>query len=225
MKTKFKGGKLCTLENIDGDIYTKGRQYIPELPHLWLDADNENIIIKEIKDKKECDNAKFMSEKFDFVPRYYGCYTCNNGSRRPLIYLVMEKINAVSLNPNPDDFDEDSVNEKLIKLNKYFPKIYEKYSILCDNGILWGDLFCRNVLVDDNDDVFFIDFEDEYIEFFNYPVPNRLTPEELLENMENDLRGGYYGGKKRRVKNKKTITKRKTYKKKKCKKNKSKKYN
>jgi Ser/Thr protein kinase RdoA (MazF antagonist) len=64
------------------------------------------------------------------------------------------------------DDDKYSFDEKINLLRKYISKIYEKYLLLCDNGIIWNDLYCRNILVDDNDNekIYFIDFDFEFSE-------------------------------------------------------------
>lgn len=203
MNNKLKGGKLCTLENIDDDIYTKGNL---AFPNIWFDENNDDVIIKLIYNIKECENAKIMAEKFDFVPRYYGCYKCDKAypgvTWGTPIYLVMEKINGVSLNPDQFDFSDEAIAEKIKKLNQYFPEIYKKYLLLCKEGILWNDLYCRNVLIDNNENVIFIDFDDKFMKFFNHEVPP-MSYDTLLKKMLDDLQG-LDGGKLTNKKNRKT---------------------
>ena len=74
----LKGGKLCTIQNIEEDIYTKGEFLNPNFRHIWIDKNNENIIIKHITSEEECTMTEMMANLFDFVPRYYGCFTCDD---------------------------------------------------------------------------------------------------------------------------------------------------
>jgi hypothetical protein len=82
MKLNLKGGNLCKFEDIEEDIYTKGLLLNSKFPHIWLDEIDKNIIIKQIKSTDECEMTKQMAELFDFVPRYYGCFTCNDIKRK-----------------------------------------------------------------------------------------------------------------------------------------------
>lgn len=208
----LKGGKLCNFQNMEGDIYTKGSLLDPKFKHIWLDENNENIIIKKIKSEEECEMTKMMADEFDFVPKYYGCFTCNDIERRPKykkpneydernvknIYLVIQRLNATSL-----DDSKYSIDKKIELLETYMSQIYEKYLLLCDKGIIWRDLYCRNILVDDEGKIYFIDFDFEFSEIMEGSIPKeqRYTEEQLHEDLIRDLYESN-GGRRRKNKNK-----------------------
>lgn len=207
---KMIGGRLCEggelspddndkdeNGNTVPDIYTKGRLFLEDFPHLWLDENNENIIIKSIKSRSECDNIKTLSERFDFVPRYYGCYTCDITQKRPRYkkpgefdeikvknnYLVMERLNGRSIDDTSRTFEE-----KLELLQNNIDEIYEKYELLCDNGVDWGDLYGRNVVIGDDGKIYFIDFDEQTdISDISKVSIQKRSKDDLLNDMIRDL--------------------------------------
>lgn len=196
MKKNMIGGRLCEFNSVDNDIYTKGRNFM-NFSHLWLDENNENIIIKSTGSTIECENTRKLSEKFDFVPRYYGCYTCNSVKKRPRygkpgefdeipvknVYLVMERLNGKSIDDSSRTFEE-----KLELLNNNIDEIYQKYEILCDKGVNLTDLYCRNVVIGDDGKIYFIDFDDLTTVPEEDGVPIRKkSKDEFLRYMLEDL--------------------------------------
>ena len=234
---KMTGGRLCEFNDVDNDIYTKGRQFISSMPHIWLDKDNENIIIKNVTSESDCEIAKRISEMFDFVPRYYGCYTCNDIKLRPKykkpgefdeiknkkVYLIMERLNGRSLDDNTYTFEE-----KTNLLESNIDNIYFHYLILCDAGIKWRDLYCRNIIIAENGKLYFIDFEYDNTSFLNTPIPEnkRHTRESLLKDIMTDLKdtNNYNGGKLRKHKSRKHKSRKHKSRKHKSKKHKSRKH-
>lgn len=206
MKNKLKGGKLCLDENIDNDIYTKWYSPDRSFTTIWLEAEGDgDKIIKLVHNTTECENARIMAEKFTFVPRYYGCYKCNKiytGGNKPPIYLVMEKINGVSLDPGSFVDNDEIIENKVKKLEQYFPEIYEKYLLVCKEGVLLNDLYCRNIIINDKNEVIFIDFDDTYTKIYEEEV-EPMSSEDLFQKLSNDLKG-LSGGKLSNKKKRKT---------------------
>jgi len=216
---KHVGGRLCKFNEVDNDIYTKGNKFISSIDHLWLDEQNENIIIKKIFSTNECDLTKKMSEMFDFVPKYYGCYECDDVKLRAKYkkpgefdeikyknkYLIVERLHGKSLDDNAY-----SLEDKINLLNIHIDEIYSKYLLLCDKGVKLNDLYCRNIILTDKG-IYFIDFDAWYTTFYDHPIEEnkRFSKIDLLNDIMRDLietnkNGGKAKYKTNKIKNKKT---------------------
>lgn len=119
-------------------------------------------------------------------------------------YLIMEKITGRSLEEIMVDASEKlkiTKEELILLLKKYFDTIYNYYSLLCSQGYKLNDLFRRNIMVTEGEQIKFIDFGPDLIEVYcngrmmtyeEYdkagniePIPesNRMSKLQLLKNI------------------------------------------
>lgn len=120
-------------------------------------------------------------------------------------YLIMEKIIGRSL----EEMMIEQVTEKLnitkeeltLVLKKYFDTIYNFYNHLCSQGYKLNDLFRRNIIVTESEQIKFIDFGPDLVDVYQNgriltyeecektgniePIPEtkRMTKLQLLQNL------------------------------------------
>jgi hypothetical protein len=252
----MEGGKLCENINNPDDIYTLGNEIHK---YIYLDQENENILIKKYVLKSEYELSKQIyivainNNNQHFTPNIYGFFECNEIIKIPKLtneqqrnkvwnlhnpnepqrdlgeiqyidknkkvnYLVMERFIGTTLQYILFFENEEprfSFQETMQIVGKYIDKIYEYYNILCDRGYKLNDLFSRNIIITNNDDVMFIDFgpdlvevyvnnklktyeeyykENEYSPIQTIPIEYRLTSEMLLQQLipQYNKKGGIY---------------------------------
>jgi len=189
---KHKGGALCTepynIEPPKNDIYTidselETHEYTDNPYNVFVDRQYPNIVIKLVKNPHEYKILKLL-EHSGFTPKLHGFYTCN-GDKAKLtsfqshsrMYIVMEKIKGydlLELVRNP------TIGKKII--DAYIDEIYRLYNILMDKGFIHTDLFLQNIILSD-DKIFFIDFEYVMNTTKSIPLSDRLSLQQLKENL------------------------------------------
>ena len=219
----IKGGTLCEkINEYKGeDKYTLGKQYFPG---VYEDKNDENILIKIISDKGEYKLSKLL-EVNGFTPKIYGYFDCNNTIKVPDYTFKQQKIKAYNFFHPKDKKDLGEIKYKthpknvkymimekikgksLISIGedliiKHIDEIYRLYNILADKGYILGDLAARNIILsDDEDKIYFIDFDPTYTinTLKSIPLSKRMSKEKLQDMLINEIKNEYsYGGKKNR---------------------------
>ena len=178
---------------------------------IYDEKRNPNIVIKELKTKKEYENMKYL-ESFGITPKIYGFYECikrikvpiytreqsiNKARGKPIEgeitkndktiltkYLVMEKIHG-----QPVYNDDTSIFDNNLKT--YIDEIYRLYNILADKGITHNDFHANNILISDDGQIKIIDFdEDSLITANAIPLSKRLSKERLIVKFKSIAGGG-----------------------------------
>jgi serine/threonine protein kinase len=199
----MKGGALCGRGDFESifpvggeDIYTFGEELSSSegeilSENVFTDKNDDTKIIKVFhEDSTRSRNEYTILQKLEhtgFTPRLYGVYKCNNK-----IYVVMDRINGVDLSFLRDAYvkKEKRIDPKKTKvfietefINIYISEIYEKYNILMDLGIIPKDLYLQNIMLGEDNQIYFIDFEYSIDVGENIPTEYRLTIEQLIQNL------------------------------------------
>lgn len=201
----MKGGSLCAGDVIsldpeftNGHLYTLGDYLDDGGETIRVDATDENIIIKsfykyDYRCKNEGNILKLLNNS-DFTPKYYGTYACEEPYK--IVYVVMERIIGrdllalLSIYINNQKKDPIKKSLKLAEISmpfvvQYIDEIYRLYNVMFDRGIINLDLYLQNIILGDNGQLYFIDFEFAVYVGESIPLEYRLTIEQLLENLVN----------------------------------------
>jgi predicted Ser/Thr protein kinase len=218
----IKGGTLCEKinEHKGEDKYNLGKQYFPG---VYEDEDDKNILIKIIQDKGEYKLSKLL-EVNGFTPKIYGYFDCNNTVKVPNYTFEQQKIKAYNFSHPKDKKDLGEIKYKTHPKNvkymvmekikgkslvssgedtiiKHMDEIYRLYNILADKGYILGDLAARNIILSDDDKIYFIDFDPTYTidTLKSIPLSKRMSKEKLQKMLLDELNQyNSYGGKRNR---------------------------
>ena len=182
----MKGGNLCGSDyEGNDDKYTLGEIIIDG--GVYVDKNDTSKIIKVLQ-KRNLQEYKILKqlEHTGFTPKVYGLYDCAEHDK--IVYLVMEKI------PGVDLFEYVPKRQKELKkegldvsretvISNFIDEIYEKYNRLLDMGIIHSDLFLQNIILGENGKIYFIDFEHSIHSSKSVQLSDRLSKEQLLENL------------------------------------------
>lgn len=222
----MKGGKLCDSykEQSGEDTYELGERLFP---NVYLDKNNPKLLIKIINDKNEYLLSKLL-ENNGFVPKVYGYFHCKQYIKVPKYTLAQQRIKAYnSFNPNSKkDLGEiaytevekdiqymvmeringnslmsDNPETNSANVTSHIDEIYRLYNILADKGFILNDLAARNIILSNDGNIYFIDFDPMYAEntMKAIPVAERMSKEALLSNLLKEINTtNSYGGKRKR---------------------------
>ncbi len=221
----IKGGNLCEKinENEGEDKYTLGENYFAG---VYEDEHDKNILIKIIQDKGEYKLSKLL-EVNGFTPKIYGYFDCNNTVKVPQYSFEQQKIKAYNFSHPKDKKDLGEIKYKTYPKNvkymvmekikgkslvssgedtikKHMNEIYRLYNILADKGYILGDLAARNIILSDDDKIYFIDFDPIYTinTLKSIPISKRMSKEKLQKILVDEANENYYKGGKINQKNK-----------------------
>lgn len=132
----MRGGKLCLEKNDEDDIYTLGRTIDPVNTHVYIDANNEDILIKIVSHKSEYEESKEMSDNFNFVPKVYGFFKCEKKTLEPKYSRQQILIKA----QHPYNKTQEELDELLgPPANGYIEKTYPVHYLVMER--IYGHSF------------------------------------------------------------------------------------
>ena len=186
---------LCK-KKVKNDIYTKGKILYPDTKKdskgiIFSVKDHPELIIKRLfSTSKEYKITKLISKKIPNIsPKVYGYYNCEPKSKNGTwnTYMVIEKFKGHTL------LIAKNKKEGIKTIKKHFNEIWTIYQKLCKQGILFSDLYARNIILTPDNSIRVIDFGDDFSVnptlIFKGPVPRhkRKTKAELKFDIIEDF--------------------------------------
>jgi hypothetical protein len=190
---KIVGGKLCNPktvmkndknnknDNIE-DIYDKGKIIYSSTYFIYEDKNNPDILIKQIgpeynyfnyllkKIDDEIDASK-VAAQLNIGPKIYYSTVCIDPTNYEKIigYIVMERIYGKNIDTK-------------LEVDNYIDDIFNKISLLYDNGIYYNDFHKNNFIIENKTNKLYIIDYGEICDI-NETYCEKYTKEEIKKNL------------------------------------------